>query len=115
MAVFSNKMYISVKGNSGEIFTNSTSNGTSWGSWDQSGGKTGTPISLEVYQGSLYQSIRGNSTNRIYTRRSTNGTTWTNWSEDGGLSPSRPTLVSFNNVLHQFVRGNSDQMFVRSR
>jgi hypothetical protein len=112
---FNGALYMSVRGNSGEIFNRATTDGSTWTAWDQNGGATSTAISMSEHEGKLYQSIKGNSTNDIYVRTSSDGTNWTGWLRFDGATPMRPNLESFSgtNTLFQTVIGNSGNIFLR--
>jgi hypothetical protein len=112
---FGGKLYMSVRGNSGNINIASSTNGlfNSGETFAMTGGLTADAQSLVVHNGKLYQTVRGNGTTKIYLRNTTNGTSWTDWEEYGGNSPTKIGMESFGGKLHQVVRGNSGNIFVR--
>lgn len=83
-----------------------------WSSWSKNGESKGAEISMEYFNGKVYQSVRG-SDDGIFTRSSSNGTTWSGWSKNGATVGNYVTLVSFGGKLIQAVRGTDDGIFTR--
>lgn len=108
------RLFQSVRGDSGLIWTRYTIDGVNWSEW-VSNGRTPYQISMKVFNpGSgprLYQAVRGNS-GLIWTRYTTNGESWSEW-VSYGMTPLPITMEVFNGRLYQVVKGNSGAVWTR--
>ena len=85
--------------------------GSTFVGWDvntwESEGKGLSDISMAVFNGRLYQAIRGLD-NGIYTRSSADGQIWTGWVKEGSTKGNVGMAV-FNGKLHQAVTGSGSK------
>lgn len=115
------RLYLSVMGKSGKIFTRSTIDGIKWTDWSNYNGKTILGPSMLSFEDRLYQVIRGQSTNNIYIRSTKDGQfdgllnkqvdTEEEWSIIPGQTISQPKIILFNNKLYLFVIGKSGSLY----
>lgn len=118
---FGNKLVLSVRGNSDQIFNAYSEDGTfdlseTGEGFIENGGATSLSPSLAEHNGKLYQSVRGNNSAKIWNRFTTdisNPYAWDSWSEEGGATPNKISIESFDGYIYQFVRGNSGEIFGR--
>lgn len=122
------RLYITVRGNSGAIFTKSMAPDGTWDSeWNENGGLTGAAIGMQSYTPTtgpnagntvMYQAIKGYSTNSLYTRYTNDGIfdgdePGESWFKIWGRSPNPPALAEFNGKLVMSVRGDSGEIWSR--
>jgi len=84
---------------------------TGWSTWVRNGSTT-TEVTMEEYNGKLYQAMRGTD-GIIYTRYTSDGDSWSSWAGNG-RSSGVITLATFDGKLYQSIRGNDGIIYTRN-
>ncbi|GAB4143352.1 MAG: hypothetical protein OHK0017_00600 [Patescibacteria group bacterium] len=115
---FNDAVYIAYVNDSNVIVTRKcTLNGTQMPTcyaWQNSDGQTPNNLDMAVFNGRLYQTVRGTDS-RIYNRSMGSNEVWTGWkSNNDGFTPSTPSMAAFKGKLYQSVRGTDNRIYVQS-
>jgi hypothetical protein len=94
--VFNNKLYQSVNGWDGRIWTRSFDGGT-WTPWQYTGGSSKFDASLKSFNGKLYSAVPGWD-GRVWVR-SFDGNTWSAWQHIGDVSATEISMEVYNSKL----------------
>lgn len=121
------RLYLTVKGNDNRIYTKSMGTDFNWDpNWNFGSGFTTRTVATAVFNGQLYQFVRGNSTTDMYQRRTYDGTfdgvdeTNGNVSDPGenwqlmpnSRTPITPDAHVFNCKLYLSVIGNDGNIYL---
>ncbi len=111
MMEFDSKLWIAYRGNSGNFYIRSSSNGTTWSELTALGKGTGN-LDFSTIGDRLVVSICGTN-GYLYTKSTLNGASWTSWKKSIPISSDIRT-VTFNAQLYQSVRTQNGKAYIRS-
>ena len=109
------KLYQSIFGTDTRLYTRSTTDASTWSTWQEGAGITlkDRPKMIE-FSGKLYQSAWGSDT-KLYTRSSSDGLSWSTWQEGAGITlKDRPEMAVLGSKLVVTGFGSDNRMYTRS-
>ncbi len=124
LAIFQNRLYLSVSGTDNRIYTKSMDMGGTWDSkWAETGGTTleGVGIGSGNLNGTemLFQIVKSSNDTNIYVRQTKDGVFDYNspeekWKIFGGFTNKKPSLSSINGKLIATVAGTDSRIYLRT-